>query len=103
MIVITCLKLEEHRLKPGDIFSVSIADSLGQSWEIEEEITREQTIDYMASFRFACENGACLGFHLMGVFANSKCLPDEFKEAVMFDDLSEEQKRNFRQSIGIKI
>ena len=103
MIVITSLSRTKMYAEPGDTFRMTVADNLGFECIINEEVTVERVIDYVASFRFALEDGTCPGFHLTGIFANSKELPEEIRNAVMFEDLSQDQKERFAASVGVKI
>lgn len=103
MIIITKLLDTVRRVYPGDSFNLTISDDLGCQILISEEITVAKTIDFIASFRFALEDGTCPGFHLTGIFANKNELPEEMKNAVMFDDLTAAQQRNFINSVGVKI
>lgn len=100
MIVITKLSKDLIYVCPGDIFRLTITDDLSHKVIISEKITKTKTIDFIASFRFALENGICPGFHLTGIFANSTELPIEIQEAVMLEDLTKEQYDNFKKSIG---
>ncbi len=70
MIIITKLLDTVRRVYPGDSFNLTISDDLGCQILISEEITVAKTIDFIASFRFALEDGTCPGFHLTGIFAN---------------------------------
>lgn len=103
MIVITSLNPNPRYVEPGDKFCLVINDALGCKVMVEEEITVRKVIDFIASFRFALEDGTCPGFHLTGVFANKAELPKELQEAVMLDDLTPEQRHNFERSVGIKL
>ena len=103
MIVVTSLCDTPRCVMPGDTFNLSIQDRLGSEVIVRETITVSKTIDFIASFRFALEDGTCPGFYLMGVFACKSELPVELQEAVMFDDLTQKQKDNFVKSVGIEI
>ena len=103
MIVITSLKQDPFYVMFGDTFHLSVVDQAGRKEIIVEEITVTKTIDYVASFRFAQEDGTVLGFHLSGFFGDSRNLPDEIKRAVFFDELSSDQKRRFVDSAGMKL
>lgn len=103
MIVITKLNRVERYVCPGDHFCLTITDDMGCDVIIHEEITVNKVIDFIASFRFAMEDGTCPGFHLTGIFANSKELPEEMKTAKMLGDLTKDQYKNFADSVGIKI
>lgn len=103
MIVITKLSRIERYVCPGDEFHLTITDDMGCDVIIREEITVKKVIDFIASFRFAMEDGTCPGFHLTGIFANSKELPEEMQTAKMLEDLTKDQYKNFVDSVGIKI
>lgn len=103
MIVITKLNETPRRLFPGDRFCLTVCDLTGFSVVIEEEITVEKVIDFIASFRFTLEDGTCPGFHLMGVFACKSDLPQELRDATHINDLTPEQLDNFTSSIGVKL
>lgn len=103
MIVITTLDKMPINVCPGDVFNLTITDDFGCDVIICEEITVSKVIDFVASFRFTLEDGTCPGFHLAGIFANSKELPKEIQDAVMLEDLTEEQYKNFKKSVGIKL
>lgn len=103
MIVITSLDNTPRHLHPGDEFQLLVTDSTGATVVIRETILVEKVIDYIASFRFALEDGTCPGFHLTGVFACRSELPKELQEAVLFQDLTPEQKANFERTVGIKL
>jgi len=70
---------------------------------LSEEITKAGVIDYVASYRFTNENGACLGFHLCGIFANSGELPAEIVNAKMIEDLTPEQRAVFVTTANVKV
>lgn len=101
MIIITHLNKTPRHVCPGDTFNLTITDDLNCEVIICEEITVKKTIDFVASFRFALEDGTCPGFHLIGIFANSKELPKEMQEAVMLENLTKEQYENFEKSVGV--
>lgn len=103
MIVITSLNETARFVAPGDTFNLTIEDGMKCTVLIKEKITVYKEINYIASFRFALEDGSCPGFHLTGIFANKKELPKEIAEGVMFDDLTPAQKDKFVKSCGIKI
>lgn len=103
MIVITSLNRNYRLLFPGDHFTMTVRDSLGCRVAIDEIVTVSRTINYIASFRFALEDGTCPGFHLTGVFANAAELPIELQNAVMFEDLPDDKKLRFAQSCGIDL
>jgi len=103
MIVITSLNTTSRWVCPGDEFRLTITDGLDCEVMINETITVEKEINFIASFRFALEDGTCPGFHLTGVFANKDELPKELREAKLLEELTKEQYRNFKKSVGIKI
>lgn len=102
MIVITSLSSKKFHLLPDDEFCLKVTDSLGCEVLIRETITEHKVIDYIASFRFALEDGTCPGFHLTGIFANKAELPKEIREAVFIEDLTPEQYVRFVRSVGIE-
>ena len=101
MIVLTSVTKSNRRVMPVDVFCFTVADCTGSEVLIQETITVTKNIDYIASFRFALEDGTCPGFHLMGIFANSEELPTEIKNAVLFEDLTVRQRIKFVNSLGI--
>ena len=103
MIVITTLSRTPRNVCPGDVFNLTIIDDLECKVIICEQITVSKVIDFIASFRFALEDGTCPGFHLTGIFANSKELPKEIQDAVMLEDLTKKQYENFKKSVGIDL
>lgn len=103
MIVITHKNENCKCVCAGDLFRLIVDDKTGHRVIIEEEITQSKTIDFIAAFRFALEDGTCPGFHLMGVFACKSELPEELKKAVMLEDLTPKQYENFVKSVGVKI
>lgn len=103
MIVITSLNPNPRYVEPGDKFALTITDGTGCTVMVEEEITVAKVIDFIASFRFALEDGTCPGFHLTGVFASKAELPKELQEAKMLNDLTPEQHANFIRSVGVKL
>jgi hypothetical protein len=103
MIVITHLDNKVRRVDPGDKFHLTITDDTGCEIVISEEITVSNIIDFIASYRFALEDGNCAGFHLCGVFANKKSLPVELKNAKMLNELTEKQLNNFKKTVGIRL
>ena len=102
MIVITNLDNTPREVYPGDQFNLSVTDQTGTTVIIKGEITVTKIIDFIATFRFALEDGTVPGFHLMGVFACQNELPIEFQNAVMLGDLTDTQHENFIASIGTK-
>jgi hypothetical protein len=103
MIVITKLDDTPRYVCPGDEFHLTIRDDFLSEVVINEKITVHKTIDFIASFRFALEDGTCPGFHLTGVFACKSELPKELRESVLFENLTPEQQKNFSKSVGIDI
>ena len=103
MIVITKLYTEERHVCPGDTFNLTIKDGFNCEVLIKETITVVKTIDFIASFRFALDDGTCPGFHLMGVFACKSELPVELQGAVLFENLTKDQRKKFVKSLGVKI
>jgi len=103
MIVITKLVDTPRCVVAGDEFHLSITDGLNCSVVINEKITVNKVIDFVASFRFALEDGTCPGFHLMGVFACKKELPKELQEGILFENLTRKQQERFCRSVGIEI
>lgn len=104
MIVLTRVRNDvNYNLMEGDKFRMSITDNTGCNVLIEEEIAGERTIDFIASYRFAEEDGTVLQFHLSGIFGSRHNLPKEIVEAVRFEDLTKEQQDRFRETCGIKI
>ena len=103
MIVITKLYENSFCVSPGDTFNLTITDNLNCKVLITEEIIEEKIINFVATFRFALDDGDCAGFHLAGIFANKDELPKEIQQAIMFEDLSISQQRKFASSVGIKL
>lgn len=103
MIVITRLIERQRYVLPGDLFNLTITDGMNCEVVISEEITTSKVIDFIASFRFALEDGTCPGFHLMGVFACKNELPKELQEAVLFENLTRKQQENFAKSVGVLV
>lgn len=103
MIVITKVDRTERYLCAGDSFNLTISDSTKCEIVISESIITDKMIDFIASYRFTLEDGRCPGFHLCGVFANSSELPIELANAILFENLTDEQQSNFRATIGIVI
>lgn len=102
MIVITRLIETPKFLVPNDEFCLRVSDVTGCEVVITERVTVTKVIDFIASFRFALEDGTCPGFHLTGVFANKAELPKELREAVLIEDLSPEQYANFVRTVGVE-
>lgn len=103
MIVITSLSERSRFVCEGDEFRVTMTDNMGCEVVIREIITVSKTIDFIATYRFALEDGTCPGFHLCGIFASKKELPKEIEEATMLDALTPAQYENFASSVGIKL
>lgn len=103
MIVITKLSDIPRYVFPGDEFHLTISDDLHCEVVIREKITVCKTVDFIAAFRFALEDGTCPGFHLMGVFACKSELPKELQEAVLLKDLTPEQYERFAKSVGCEV
>lgn len=103
MIVITKLVEAPRVVCPGDEFHMTITDGLNCKILISEIITVYKTLDFIASYRFALEDGTCPGFHLCGIFANKTELPIEMRNAVLLEGLTPEQYANFVRTVGIKI
>jgi hypothetical protein len=103
MIVITRKYETPRYVRRGDIFNLTIKDGMEYEVVIRETITVDRAIDFIASFRFALDDGTCPGFHLMGVFACKSELPEELKNAVMLEDLTKEQRRNFEKTVGVEL
>lgn len=103
MIVVTSVNNSRRHLIEGDEFCLTVTDAMGCEVMIRETITVAKVIDYIASYRFALEDGTCPGFHLSGVFANQAELPEELRNAKLLEDLTPEQYANFERSVGVKI
>lgn len=103
MIVLTSVSNVVRYVEPGDTFSLRLTDATGCEVLISEEITVKATIDFIASYRFARDDGSCVAFHLCGIFGNKACLPEEFATAVRFEDLTPEQQGRFVLSVGIRM
>jgi len=103
MIVITSVNNTRRHVQVGDRFCLKITDGMGSQVVIEEEITVEKTIDFIASYRFALEDGTCPGFHLSGIFGCRYELPIEIQNAVMLEDLTPEQHQRFIETAGVKL
>lgn len=101
MIVITSLNDTPIFVIPGDKFHLTLSDAMGCEIIIREEITVKKEINFIASFRFALDDGTCPGFHLTGIFANKDELPIEIQNAIMFEDLTIDQQKRFVNSVGI--
>ncbi len=100
MIVLTSLERRTFHVSPGDTFNLSVKNGPFETKIITEEITTSKVIDFIASFRFAMEDGTCMGFHLSGFFGNSEELPQEIRDAKRLEDLTELQRKNFIASVG---
>ena len=103
MIVITSMQDRQFHLVPGDRFQLQVTDITGATVVIDEAITVAKTINYIASFRFASEDGTCQCFHLCGVFGDKAELPKEIMAAVRFEELSPEQRENFLGTVGVNL
>lgn len=103
MIVITNLDETPRHVISGDQFLMTIEDEMGYEVIIREKITTSKTINFIASFRFALEDGTCPGFHLTGIFGCKSELPKEIREAKMLSQLTKEQLANFERTVGISI
>lgn len=103
MIVLTSVSKKIFHVMPGDMFHLSVTEDGFRDTVITETITEQRTIDFAASFRFAREDGTCLGFHLSGFFGNAAELPEEIQNAKRLEDLTDEQRSNFAKSVGIRI
>jgi hypothetical protein len=103
MIVITSLDERPVAVRPGDKFNLAVTDQMGFRVVISEEITAHKTIDFIASFRFALEDGTCPCFHLAGFFGKKAELPKEMREAKKFEDLTDEQRQRFVASVGVRV
>ena len=101
MIVITSLSPSVFHLHSGDRFTLNVQDELGGEILINEEIKVDRVIDFIASYRFALGDGTVTGFHLAGIFANKKELPQEIQNAVMFNDLAPAKQKRFVESCGL--
>lgn len=100
MIVLTSVSTYSRHVMPTDVFSLKIEDEMGCEIIIEEQIIVHKIINFIASYRFALEDGTCPGFHLCGIFGNQDELPKEIVNAHRLEDLSDEQYRNFCSSVG---
>lgn len=102
MIVLTQVIRNYRVLSAGDRFQLTIRDATSSSVIIDEEITSDRVIDYVASFRFAFEDGTCPGFHLTAIFAHSASLPIEIQNAVLYSDLPDDKRKRFLDTIGTR-
>ena len=99
MIIITSAINYNYTLFPGDSFNLTIKDGSGEKILITETILEECSINYAVSFRFAKEDGSLVSFNLCGFFGDKENLPEEMKNAVYIDDLSELQRYNFHKTL----
>jgi hypothetical protein len=105
MIILASVRtdLREH-VVPGDEVHLTIEDDKsGSKVILREKITVTKVITYMSIFRFADEDGTCNGFHVCGIFAAEDEVPIELRGAKMYDDLTEEQQRNFLATSGMEL
>ena len=102
MIVLTQVIRTTRVLCSGDRFQLCIRDALNSSVIIDEQVTSKRVIDYVASFRFALDDGTCPGFHLTGIFANYAQLPIEIQNAVLYSDLPDNKRKRFLETIGTR-
>jgi hypothetical protein len=100
MIVITteCLDKSFHIL-PGDSVRLSVKGEC----VVEEVFAHKCFVDYMAGFRFALDDGTCVGDHVCGIFADKSRLPEEVRSAKRIQDLTTEQYRNFMRTVGTRL
>lgn len=103
MIVLTSVNNQTFSLCPGDEFHLTVKDEMGFHILVKEVVTVNKTINFVASFRFAFDDGTCPSFHLCGFFGNKEELPSEMENAVMLGDLTVEQLSNFKRTVGIAI
>lgn len=104
--MIILLTVEQDRawaLCAGDTFRLAIDQRGGEQEIIQEIITKTGSINYVATFCFAGDDGTVLGTNICGIFADKDHLPQEMLEAVKMDDLSPEQKANFLRTTNIKV
>jgi len=99
VIIITSTINYNCTLFPGDTFNLTIRDGSGEETLITEIILEECSINYAISFRFAEEDGSLVSFNLCGFFGNRENLPEEIKNAICVDDLSELQRYNFHKTL----
>lgn len=103
MIVLTTKSDTYRTVLPGDEFHLIISDALGSEVVVKETITEHKIINYVAAYRFTLEDGSCPGFHLSGIFGNKESLPKEIKEAIHWEDLPWDKKKNFLRDVGVDI
>lgn len=103
MIILTYKFDKPFHVHPGDTFRITITDNFKCEVVIQEEIITERIIDFVASFRYADNDGFCSTFNLCGIFAESRNLPVEFRDVVLYHDLPAHIKENFIRSCNTKI
>jgi hypothetical protein len=102
VIVLTSVVECKYNVCVGDTFNLTVHTPYEEYSIIRETILENRSIDYIASFRFAKEDGTISGFHLSGFFGNKDNLPVEIENAVHIDDLSDVQRSNFLKSLNMK-
>lgn len=102
MIVLTAINCNPKHVMDGDEFRMLVTDSTGCEVMVTEQITVTKTIDFVAAFRFALEDGTCPGFHLTGIFGCIQELPKEILRGKLLEELTDEQAQRFAQSCGVK-
>ncbi len=102
MIVLTSINCTPKSLAAGDEFCLLVKDSTGCEVMVTEEVTVNKTIDFVAAFRFALEDGTCPGFHLTGIFGCIHELPKEILLGKLLEELTDEQAAKFAQTCGVK-
>ena len=102
MIVLTYVRDDVHKtIYPGDTFNLNICDATGCEVMISETVKTEMIITYIASYRFANEDGEVSCPHLAGIFGDADRLPKEILNAVRYQDLPYDKQCNFYRSCGV--
>lgn len=103
MLVLTNVEEKSYSLRPGDTFQITMEQGTSKEVVLSEEITKQTTINFLALFRFALDDGTCQGRHT-GAFMGNKCeLPEEIRNAKLFSELTQQQQQNFHESSGVTI
>lgn len=104
MIVLTAVRtdLEKH-LDEGDIFNMIMRDQTGSEVILTETLKGPQIINYVATYRFADEDGTVRQFHLSGIFGDRDNLPRDIADAVRYDNLEPAVQRRFFDTCGANL
>jgi len=103
MIVIIGESDRKFIFTKGDTFTISYNTSGKEEKVLEHKVEKGKIVNYVVTFIFALEDGSVAGFNIAAFLGMKEHLPEEIKNAIHCDDLTNDQKEKFLATGGIKL